>query len=348
MYDIISRSTISAAEYTAFLARHPPATPYHLPAWSRVLRDTYGYADASLVATRAGAMVGVLPLARLRGWLKGARLVGLPYSHYVPLLADDDDARAALLNAALDHLRETNAAYLELRTPDAPPGGEAVVQNHISELDLTPGAEAVLADISSSKRRNIRAAEKAGLHLRDGLNAANCRAFYDLVQTTRRRQGVPVYPRGFFETLAAELGEAAHLLLAEHEGRVVAGLLWTGLPGSARAIYAYGASLRDETTNKLRANDWLFWQAIQQAATGGYTLFDFGTTPLHHTSLLEYKDRFRPQHRELAYHYFLHRRDAPPVIQREGRSAQLVSAALQRLPGPAYRAASAFLMREIG
>ncbi|MFP4324015.1 MAG: GNAT family N-acetyltransferase, partial [Anaerolineales bacterium] len=129
-------------------------------------------------------------------------------------------------------------------------------------------------------------------------------------------------------------------------GRVVAGLLWTAL--GERAIYAYGASWRDPETNKLRANDWLFWQAIQAARAAGHRLFDFGTTPLHHDNLLDFKDRFRPQHSELPYHYFLHTREAPPLIQREGRSAQLVGAILRGLPGPLYRAASAFLMREVG
>ena len=54
---------------------------YHEPAWIAGLRDSFGFRVHYLVAERAGAVVGALPLAELRGLAGKRRMVSLPFSY---------------------------------------------------------------------------------------------------------------------------------------------------------------------------------------------------------------------------------------------------------------------------
>ena len=89
-----------------------------LRACARVPRPIY------FAARREGTIVGVLPTVLLNSWLFGRALVSLPFLNYGGVLADDDAAARALLDAAMDtararRLRARRAAALPpaLRRP---------------------------------------------------------------------------------------------------------------------------------------------------------------------------------------------------------------------------------------
>jgi hypothetical protein len=58
-----------------FVAGQPGALPYHHPAWSQVLRETFGYRLAALGCTDAtGRLTGVLPLVERKSLMAGMHL----------------------------------------------------------------------------------------------------------------------------------------------------------------------------------------------------------------------------------------------------------------------------------
>jgi CelD/BcsL family acetyltransferase involved in cellulose biosynthesis len=349
---ILPLAACDPAAYADFLRGQAAALVYHTPGWLQVLEAAYGYRDRSLaVIGEGGELRGVLPLMHVSTPLKGRRLVSLPFSHSVPLLADSPEAEAALLQAAWQLTRQENYPYLQLRarafvdTP--PPDLQAVSQNYISELDLRPGPAALLAKFASSRRRNLRQAEAAGFELRRGNSPDFAQAFYDLEVTTRQAQGAPVYPARFFPLLCQHLGPQTSILLLSYGGEVVAGLVL--LKFGRTCIYGYGGSRRDrdEELRKLQPMAWLMWQAIQEACAEGYQVFDFGTTPRHHTSLLDFKNRYNPLTTELSYGYFLHTRRNLPLIQRDSRAMNWLGEALRRLPRPLFARLTPYLLREV-
>ena len=349
MITIMPLSESHSTIYDAFVAQHPQANAYHSRAWLKVLHSTYGYQPATLIAQDSQkSIVGILPLMRVQGRLKGRRLVSLPFSHCVPLLTSDEDARHSLLEAAIKLAKEGGDSYIELKTrqPVRHDAFQSSLLNHISELSLEADIETLYKNFSQNNRRNIKKADQADFVLREGRTAEDFETFYQLEVATRHRQGAPIYPADFFRHVAAKMKNDVRLYLLSLDGRDIAGLVI--FHSGERAIYAYGGSLRNEVVNRLRPNNWMMWQAIKGAKADGYRIFDFGTTPLHHESLLAFKQHFRPQHSDLPYWYYLNTRQSVPIIQRDSLSVKLAETVLRWMPRRLFTRLSPLLLREVG
>lgn len=333
-------------DYDQFVAVHPQRVLYHQREWLHLLHRNYGYQPLILVAWDADAVVGVLPLMRVHGRVKGRRLVGLPFSHDVPILTTHPDAETALLDAAIELTQRDNYAYLEIRATVEHPRFASATLHNTSELDITPDEDTLFAQFSRSNRRNIRMAERSELTFREGTSSKDFDTFYDLEVTTRHEQGAPMYPPDFFRDLARSFPERARLYFMLYEGRAVASMIM--LNDGSRAIYGYSNNTREPEVMKLKPQNLLLWRAIQASKAAGYHVFDFGTTPLHHTDLLAFKERYSPLTRPLSYSYFLHTRQQVPVIKRDGKSVQMVERVLRMLPRDLFRRLSPYLLREVG
>ena len=53
-------------DWNAYVEAMPAATFFHRIEWKRLLEETYGFAGRYLLAKRAGAICGILPLAHVR------------------------------------------------------------------------------------------------------------------------------------------------------------------------------------------------------------------------------------------------------------------------------------------
>lgn len=329
--------------YETFLKNHPAALIYHCQEWWEVLRRSYGYQPASLIALEGDTVVGVLPLMRVHGRLKGRRLVSLPFSHHVPVLTSHPDAEKQLLDAAVEMAKAENYAYLEIRSPLTHEHFQPAVLNFVSRLDLTPAEDILYSQCSRSNRRNISLASRAGFELCD---SRDFDTFYRLEVETRHRQGAPMYPPRFFHDLAAHLENQVKLYFLNTNGQPVAGMIM--LNAGKTAIYGYGNSTSDPEIKKLKPINLLIWEVIKASKNAGYEWFDFGTTPIHHQNLLEFKERYNPVTEELAYSFYLNTRQSLPAIKRDSQRVQTVEKVLQALPRPLFRRLSPLLLREVG
>jgi len=89
-----------AAEWDAFVRTSAEGTPFHLTAWKGAVEESFGHRSHYLMAKRAGAIEGVLPLFEVSGWRGGRSLISVPYGVYGGICAATDEARLALLEAA--------------------------------------------------------------------------------------------------------------------------------------------------------------------------------------------------------------------------------------------------------
>src|SRR6266545_1140032 len=87
-------------DWDDFVRASGAGTPFHLTAWRRAVEGSFPHRPHYLMATRAGAIEGVLPLFEVRGLLGGRSLVSVPYAVYGGICAATTDAREALLEAA--------------------------------------------------------------------------------------------------------------------------------------------------------------------------------------------------------------------------------------------------------
>ncbi len=142
-------------------------------------------------------------------------------------------------------------------------------------LDLTPGPDKLFAAFTKGHRTDVRRAERNGVQVREGRNEDDLTAFYAIMQATGARQQFGIHAQAYYAAALKCFGDAARLLIAEHEGVVVAAFLIFGWGREAQ--YMYSGS--NEQGLKLGANHLLQWHALQWAHGRGCTTYDFWGIP---------------------------------------------------------------------
>jgi lipid II:glycine glycyltransferase (peptidoglycan interpeptide bridge formation enzyme) len=148
-------------------------------------------------------------------------------------------------------------------------------------VDLAVSDDVLLGRMHPKTRYNIGLARRRGVVV-DAGTRADLWAWYELYRETAARSGFTPLRFARFDAFLAETAEDSaspttpHLLLARHEGRLLAGMLLA--IGSSRATYLYGASTRERPD--VMAPYALQWAAIQRAKAFGCKDYDmFGAAP---------------------------------------------------------------------
>lgn len=90
-----------AAEWDAYVAAHPQATPFHSRAWCEAITRATGHRCHLVTARDArGGLTGLLPLHHIRSPLFGQALVGSGFAVGGGILADDRAVAATLASGA--------------------------------------------------------------------------------------------------------------------------------------------------------------------------------------------------------------------------------------------------------
>src|ERR1700752_3173986 len=104
-----------AGRWDDFVRGRTEGTFFHLSAWQRVVERAFGHRPYSLLAERAGALTGVLPLTHVRSVLFGSSLISNAFGVYGGPLATDEDSRQALDAEAVRLADTIGAPVLEMR-----------------------------------------------------------------------------------------------------------------------------------------------------------------------------------------------------------------------------------------
>ncbi|HEX9068292.1 MAG TPA: GNAT family N-acetyltransferase [Ktedonobacterales bacterium] len=302
------RQLISATEWMDFVTAHADEHVYYHPAWHALLRDIYGY-DIKLLSTRdsQGQLSGIMPIGVVRSILTGTRVVSLPFCDLCAPLATDDASMSDLVGQALAVSECERARYLEIRSGEhhALAAHVALTPSDIyaswtTALSATSGP--VWSRLRDPVKRQVKKARRQGVTVRVADSLDDVDAYYALHLLTRsRKHGMPAQPRRYFRALWERLAPLgmARFLLAEHEGKIIAGIVL--LTSGKTVRYAYGAS--DPTHLQLGPNNLLMWEAIDWACQQGYSVFDFGRTARDNTGLMEFKRGWGSEMRVLSYYF---------------------------------------------
>ena len=99
----------------AYVASHPQASAYHLPAWLDVIHRAFGHETRYLAAEAEGRVVGVLPLVLFRSRLFGRFAVSVPFVNYGGIVSDTPEAADLLLRRAVEESKRIGGTHVELR-----------------------------------------------------------------------------------------------------------------------------------------------------------------------------------------------------------------------------------------
>lgn len=296
----IERLPIDAPAWSAFVAAHPASLAFHNPAWAQLLAECYGYSPFVMAVTgEAGRVRAGMPFTEVRSRLTGRRWVSLPFTDHCPPLSYD----AADLQRLVAYLAEMHAAEriprVEIHGPTSCAAAHEERDYVTHQLALAADPERLFRAFDRAIRQKTRQARERGASIRWCRTQEDLLAFYDLLVQTRSRLGVPVQPKRFFRLLwrrliAPGLGFA---LLAYADGRPIAGDVFLHYGTTLTAKY----NASDPKYWSLRANNLLYWTAIEWGCEHGFQTFDFGRSDLEDHSLRDYKDRWGAKEQPLVY-----------------------------------------------
>jgi CelD/BcsL family acetyltransferase involved in cellulose biosynthesis len=321
-----------------FVQAAPDALPFHQPAWAKLLADCYGYRAFALTVTNGAGITAGLPVVEAPTLLGRKRWVSLPFTdHCAPLT----NAGEPCLTRALDDARRgAGISQFEVRAPLTGRDTYVAGAGLLHQLDLAPDPTAVFRGFKARVRRDVRTAERSGVAVRRGETAADLtHTFYRLQLLTRRRQGLPIQPRRFFELLWQRVLEpgGGSVLLASVGGETVAGAVF--LHENGTMIYKYGAS--DPRGLSLHPNHALLWSAICWACQNGYKTFDFGRTDLGHKGLSQFKRGWGTREESLVYATVADE----PLSRSAGHFGNVAKSVIQASPAWVCRGAGELLYR---
>jgi CelD/BcsL family acetyltransferase involved in cellulose biosynthesis len=339
----IAIAALDDPAWSAFVAAREEATIFHHPTWTRILADTYGYRAFALITTDArGEVVAGLPVVAIPG-VRGTSMVSLPFTDHCPPLAQNAVSFESFVDGLVAWRQEIGSRVFAVRGElPARPGiyHSTLAVRHVLSLDGGPTALMRLS--RTPAYRAMRKAKRVGVSVRITQSPDDLSELYGLHWQTRRRQGVPVQPRRFFEAIWARLIERdlGFVVLAAVDDRPIAAAMF--LAWNGHLIYKFGAS--DARYWALRPNNLVMWTAIELACARGYRLLDFGKTELNNQGLREFKRRWDALETPLTYS----RISAKPPRASSGLPGQVLSQLIKRSPRIICRATGELLYGRFG
>ncbi|HEY0930671.1 MAG TPA: FemAB family XrtA/PEP-CTERM system-associated protein [Gemmatimonas sp.] len=258
-----------AAAWNAFVDEHAHGSTFHRFEWRDVYRDVYGHDTPYLMARRDGALVGVLPLVRVRSLLFGHYLVSSPFVSYGGPIGDDESEYALSMHAAG---MANGAKLVELRSRHAIRTDLTAVTRKLTVLlDLVPNDyEATFKAFDGKLRSQIRRADREGLRVEFG--PAHLGRFHQVFAEHMRDLGSPAHGPRFFARLTEALGERAWVGVAYlGEEAVAAGY---AIENGSEVEISWASSLRRH--QKISPNMALYGAFIRRACERGFSVFNFG------------------------------------------------------------------------
>lgn len=281
---VVATEDDDGSTWDAFLAKMPRAPYQQSSVWARV-KAGQGWRSARVTVTRDGSIHGGAQLLYRSITFAGA--VG--FVARGPVLASDDPALAAAAAEGLERLAAAcNVTYLIVQPPreraevmapqllrDGYRTAPEIMAPHNTTtrvLDLSQGAEAILAAMRKSTRRSVRLAQRRGTLVREG-GTADLAVFHSLLATTARRRGFSAPPASFFEAAWTTMAPAGmpRLAVAEVDGEPVSAFLWVVFGDT---MNCWRGAWSGEHCYR-RPNEALEWAGICWAAEQGLRWYDF-------------------------------------------------------------------------
>jgi lipid II:glycine glycyltransferase (peptidoglycan interpeptide bridge formation enzyme) len=136
--------------------------------------------------------------------------------------------------------------------------------------------QALLDQMHQKTRYSVRLAQRRGVEVREGSEAANSvAAFFSLLEDTARRNKFAIHPQEYYSDFLRVFEEQAILLLAYIDEDIAAGIIAARF--GAEAIYMYGGSSTEHRAHG--AAFLLQFEAMKWARENGCTRYDLWGIP---------------------------------------------------------------------
>lgn len=256
--------------------------------------------EARISVAEDGTPVGGLAWVTVSD-IRGERISALPFCDRADPMVSSPDGWAGLADDVLATGTPLTLRCFSDNPATADPRlrtvGEAAW--HGTPLDCTE--EELYQRISSTSRRNLKAADRNGVKVVASTELDAVHAFHQLhVRLRKSKYRLLAQPVEFFERIWQQFtadgdDTAVITLLAEVDGQVAAGAMY--LVWGNRLYYKFGASLSEYLP--MRPNDALYWAACKLALSRELASVDWGISDLDQPGLVSYKRKWASEERRV-------------------------------------------------
>ncbi len=281
--------TPTPEQWDSYVKKQQRAHVLQLSAWG-ALKAAYGWRAVRIGVAQDGALVGGAQLLFRPLPFRLGTMAYLPMGPYIETgyeeviwRAIDQTAKAhgaAFLKWEPGIYKEDKPLYERLSFRSSP---QTVQPPRTIMIDISDDDDTILARMNQGTRRKIRQSLKKGVRYWEATKDELAR-FTNMMQVTGKRNAFGVHEASYY-TLAYELfvPDYAALIMAEHEGDDLAGIMVFAVGDTA--WYLYGAS--SNVKRNLMAAYGVQWQAIQWAKARGCRYYDMWGVPDYDYDQLE-------------------------------------------------------------
>ncbi len=294
--------------------------------WAEVLSEHYKYDFLPHAAFEGSKLIGVLPLYYGSANGKRPALLSVPFAVAGGIVADNEEARVALLEVAISISKERGNLPLTLKQYKIRiPGDLKTDENYFNkELALTSDLDSLCKEIDP---KNLRLAEKAlsmGLQVEHPSNDID--SFYNILLRHHASQGVPCNNIDWIRSLIEF--KMYSIAVAKIDGRVVAATMTKAFKKTVSFPFSCVLPNSDEGDIGIYG---LYWELISQFASEGFEIFHSGRIPKTQEAI-DFRLGWGGRPHPYFYQYYPNTGGSTESTKKRGWKRNLVSAVWKRMP----------------
>ncbi|MEM7082324.1 MAG: FemAB family XrtA/PEP-CTERM system-associated protein [Pseudomonadota bacterium] len=329
------------AQWNQCVDRCDDATFFHRAEWFDVISRAFRHTPYYLYTERDGEVSAILPLFHTKSVLFGNALTSVPFCVYGGAVGTNEIDRQALIHEACQIAAGLNVDVLELRNRCTPEQGWPGKELYVTfRREIDPDPDVNMKNIPRKQRAMVRKGIKLGLTAREDQHVDDMYACY---AESVRNLGTPVFPKRYFAILKEVFGDDCEVLSITHDGTPVAGVMSFYFKNEVLPYYGGGVF----AARKLYANDFMYWQVMENAREKGITLFDYGRSKVDSGSY-RFKKHWGFEPVPLAYSYHLVKADAVPNISPNNPKYRIFVDTWRKLPVGIANRVGPWLARQLG
>lgn len=274
-------------------------TIFEHPAWLSVLKKAYGLNIISINDDNGDSEKKYIVSFVVKKSFRHLKYISLPFSDYISLLTDNESLDGIVANL----INKNKFLEIELRNKYTQNGFQEKLVGYKHWLSLLPSENDIFAGFKKTQiQQCIQKATKEGLIGAVYTTYEAMEQFYRLHLITRKKLGVPVQPKMFFNHFWNEIIDKGlgYIVLVFSNNKVISAGIFAGFD----KIVTYKFSASNPDYLQLRPNHLMLWTGIKEAKKRGFEIFDFGRTDLNTEGLRKFKLGWGTKEEPLYYSYY--------------------------------------------
>ena len=335
------------SQWDDYVKKHSQGSFFHLSGWQTVIEDSFSHPCYFLYSEQNGKICGLLPLVEVKSKLFGHALVSTPFCVYGGAIADSDEIARQLEQEACELAEKLQADYLELRYKEAQNSSLLLKQVHSTfGCEIAENSDKILASIKKKQRAVIRHSLKNDLScsISSATNNNDFSDFYQLLSTSYRNLGTPIFTEKYFKNLITTFGDDSDIAVIRDKDNQPSSAVMNFYFNDQVLPY-YGGG--NDSARALKSADFMYYQVLCHAQEKGKTWFDFGRSK-NDSGPYKYKKNWGMEPQPLHYYYHLVKADELPNLSPNNPKYKFFISMWQKLPLSVSQFIGPFLSKYLG